>query len=127
MPCRYSCTRFGHTHDATKRWFQDLLIPGKIVLIDGPAQSICLDPSEARIHALTQPLELPESLYPVQTKEEKVPTVFVNINLLWEVPTALHLGAEGVGLFRSEFMLLARRTIPTEEEQFAIYSKLLKT
>jgi len=106
--------------------FQDLLIPGKIVLIDGPAQSICLDPSEARIHALTQPLELPESLYPVQTKAEKVPTVFVNINLLWEVPTALHLGAEGVGLFRSEFMLLARRTIPTEEEQFAIYSKLLK-
>jgi phosphotransferase system enzyme I (PtsP) len=106
--------------------FQDLLIPGKIVLIDGPTQSICLDPSEARIHALTQPLELPESLYPVQSKLEKVPTVFVNINLLWEVPTALHLGAEGVGLFRSEFMLLARRTIPTEEEQFAIYSKLLK-
>ena len=106
--------------------FQDLLIPGKIVLIDGPTQSICLDPSEARIHALIQPLELPESLYPVQSKLEKVPTVFVNINLLWEVPTALHLGAEGVGLFRSEFMLLARRTIPTEEEQFAIYSKLLK-
>jgi phosphotransferase system enzyme I (PtsP) len=106
--------------------FQDLLIPGKVVLIDGPNQSICLNPNETRIQKLNESFVLSDPVYSTLPKSEKTPSVFVNINLLWEVPTALHLGAEGVGLFRSEFMLLARRTIPTEEEQFAIYSKLLK-
>ena len=36
------------------------------------------------------------------------------------------LGAGGVGLYRSEFLFLARRTLPTEEEQVGIYRKLLQ-
>ncbi len=37
----------------------------------------------------------------------------------------MRLGALGVGLYRSEFLFLARRTLPTEEEQVGIYRKLL--
>jgi phosphoenolpyruvate-protein kinase (PTS system EI component) len=35
-------------------------------------------------------------------------------------------GASGIGLYRSEFLFLARRTLPTEEEQVGIYRKLLQ-
>src|SRR3989440_10755233 len=54
-----------------------------------------------------------------------LPRVEVNVNLLCEAEQAARLGAGGVGLYRSEFLFLARRTLPTEEEQFGVYSKLL--
>jgi phosphotransferase system enzyme I (PtsI) len=49
-----------------------------------------------------------------------------NIELLEEVNQALSLGAEGIGLFRSEFIYLQRTSLPTEEEHFEIYSRLAK-
>jgi phosphotransferase system enzyme I (PtsP) len=55
-----------------------------------------------------------------------LPRVEVNINLLYEVGAALRQGAKSVGLYRSEFLFLARRTLPTEEEQYGIYRKLLQ-
>jgi phosphoenolpyruvate-protein kinase (PTS system EI component) len=54
-----------------------------------------------------------------------LPRVEVNINLLYEARSAVKQGAVGVGLYRSEFLFLARRTLPTEEEQVGIYRKLL--
>ncbi len=54
-----------------------------------------------------------------------LPRVFANVNLLSEVDRALSRRASGVGLFRTEFLLLARRTMPSEEEQVGIYRKLL--
>jgi phosphotransferase system enzyme I (PtsP) len=55
-----------------------------------------------------------------------LPRIEANINLLAEVPQAVAQQASGVGLFRTEFLFLARRTLPTEEEQVGIYRKLLK-
>ena len=54
-----------------------------------------------------------------------LPRLEANINLLCEVDQALHAGTSGVGLYRSEFLFLARRTLPTEDEQVGIYRKLL--
>ena len=56
-----------------------------------------------------------------------LPNLEVNINLLYEARSAFNQGANGVGLYRSEFLFLARRTLPTEEEQVEIYRKLLHT
>jgi phosphotransferase system enzyme I (PtsP) len=53
------------------------------------------------------------------------PRVEANINLLSEVAVAVAQQAVGVGLYRSEFLFLARRTLPAEEEQVEIYRKLL--
>jgi phosphoenolpyruvate-protein kinase (PTS system EI component) len=53
--------------------------------------------------------------------------VEVNINLLYEARPAVQQGVPGVGLYRSEFLFLTRRTLPTEEEQIGIYRKLLQT
>lgn len=52
--------------------------------------------------------------------------LLANINLLSELALALNLRAEGVGLYRTEFPFLVRPSLPTEEEQFLVYSKLLE-
>jgi phosphoenolpyruvate-protein kinase (PTS system EI component) len=54
-----------------------------------------------------------------------LPRLQANINLLCEVAPAIEHGATGVGLYRTEFLFLARRTLPTEEEQVGTYRKLL--
>ncbi len=53
--------------------------------------------------------------------------LMANINLLSEIPTAQRLKAEGIGLYRSEFPFIVRKDIPTEEEQFRIYRKVLES
>jgi phosphotransferase system enzyme I (PtsI) len=49
-----------------------------------------------------------------------------NIELPEEVPMALSMGAEGIGLFRSEFIYLQSATPPSEEAHFQIYSQIAK-
>jgi phosphotransferase system enzyme I (PtsI) len=49
-----------------------------------------------------------------------------NIELPEEVPMAFSLGAEGIGLFRSEFIYLQSSTLPSEETHFQIYSQIAK-
>jgi phosphotransferase system enzyme I (PtsI) len=41
-----------------------------------------------------------------------------NVELLEEIPISVELGADAVGLFRTEFLYLERATLPTEEEQY---------
>lgn len=47
-----------------------------------------------------------------------------NIELPEEVSLAFSLGAEGIGLFRSEFLFLQRTSLPTEEEHLTTYSRI---
>ncbi len=54
-----------------------------------------------------------------------MPRIEANVNLLSETAQVLASGASGVGLYRSEMLFLARRTLPTEEEQVEIYRKLI--
>ena len=49
-----------------------------------------------------------------------------NIELPEEVSLALSLGAEGIGLFRSEFIYLQSTSLPSEEDHFSIYSRIAK-
>ncbi|MEY4191395.1 MAG: Phosphoenolpyruvate-protein phosphotransferase, partial [Planctomycetota bacterium] len=107
--------------------FDALLTPGQTVLVAGPNSNVLINPTDETIAELTKIVaeDVVESAAPVSC--DIPPRVLVNINLLWEVPSAINLGVAGVGLFRSEFMLLARRTVPTEEEQVEVYSKLLKS
>jgi phosphotransferase system enzyme I (PtsI) len=47
-----------------------------------------------------------------------------NIELPDEIDSVLGTGAEGVGLYRTEFLYLNQKTLPSEEEQFAIYREV---
>ena len=49
-----------------------------------------------------------------------------NIELPGDVPTALDAGAEGIGLFRTEFLFLNRGDMPDEQEQYEAYKKIVK-
>jgi len=49
-----------------------------------------------------------------------------NIELPEEVAHALSYGAEGIGLFRSEFIYLQRSTLPSEEDHYEIYARLAR-
>jgi len=49
-----------------------------------------------------------------------------NIELPGDVPNALDGGAEGIGLFRTEFLFLDRGDMPTEDEQFEAYRTVVK-
>jgi phosphotransferase system enzyme I (PtsI) len=49
-----------------------------------------------------------------------------NIELPEEVAQATSLGAEGIGLFRSEFIYLQRSTLPTEEDHVAVYDRIAR-
>lgn len=50
-----------------------------------------------------------------------------NIELPEEAVAAMQAGADGIGLFRSEFLFMGRRDLPTEEEQYEAYASVVKT
>jgi len=49
-----------------------------------------------------------------------------NIEFVEEIPTALAHGAEGIGLYRTEFIYINRERLPTEEEHFSNYRKIIE-
>jgi len=53
--------------------------------------------------------------------------LYANIGSVPDVYTALHNDAEGVGLFRTEFIYLESDHFPTEQEQFAVYKQVAET
>ncbi|MBR4959859.1 MAG: phosphoenolpyruvate--protein phosphotransferase [Clostridia bacterium] len=63
----------------------------------------------------------------LHTKGGKQIRIFANAGSLREVKAALAAGAEGIGLFRSEFLFMQYDRCPTEEEQFQVYRDLLQT
>ena len=53
--------------------------------------------------------------------------VFANIGSVEEAETASQEGADGIGLFRTEFLFMNENRILSEDEQYEVYSKVLKT
>jgi len=62
---------------------------------------------------------------PAITKDGKQIEVVANIGNIEGAKSAIENGAEGVGLFRTEFLYLERTKLPTEEEQFQVYKDIL--
>ncbi|MBA3962527.1 MAG: phosphoenolpyruvate--protein phosphotransferase [Chthoniobacterales bacterium] len=108
----------------------ELLTSGSNVLIDGYNGLLIVDPSEETLRAYRE-IErrqgaLTEQLVRLRetkstTRDGKHIVLSANIELPEEVESVLGQGAEGVGLYRTEFLYLNQSTLPTEEEQFEIY------
>ena len=64
---------------------------------------------------------------PRQTDDGIAIHLHANIEMLEEIPIAVELGAEAVGLFRTEFLYLERAELPTEDEQYAHAVAALKS
>ncbi|MEI6564966.1 MAG: phosphoenolpyruvate--protein phosphotransferase [bacterium] len=61
------------------------------------------------------------------TRDGRRIRLMANINLLSELPSAHRMMAEGIGLYRSEFPFIVRNDVPTEEEQYRVYRKIIES
>ncbi|NHZ42469.1 MULTISPECIES: phosphoenolpyruvate--protein phosphotransferase [Massilia] len=106
------------------------------VIIDGDAGVVICNPStlvleqyRARQAAMLKARKKLSKLKktPAITRDGTTITLLANIELPDDCPHALECGAEGVGLFRSEFLFMGRsgqaHKIPSEDEQFEQYRK----
>jgi phosphoenolpyruvate-protein phosphotransferase (PTS system enzyme I) len=103
---------------------------GMMVILDGNAGMIYLDPDAQTIkkHEDTKVYlsELEHKLLelhdlPAITKDGRGIELSANIELPEEVDDVLHHGADGIGLYRTEFLYLLHHGLPSEEEQFQAY------
>ncbi|QSX05581.1 phosphoenolpyruvate--protein phosphotransferase [Sedimentibacter sp. zth1] len=60
-----------------------------------------------------------------ETKDNYKVNIVANIGILNDVKYALQNDAEGIGLFRSEFLYMERNKVPSEEEQFQAYKEII--
>jgi len=108
---------------------------GQYAIVNGSSGEIILSPTEEEIERVTSEIrriekETQELLkyrdLPAKTKDGYEIKLFANISLQTDVDLAIENGAEGVGLFRTEFIYMNGRTVPSEETQFEIYSYAAK-
>jgi phosphocarrier protein FPr len=100
------------------------------IAIDGGSGEVAVDPGQAataefnaRASALAAARRAAAALRgkPGATADGKRIALFANIGSPADSARALEAGAEGVGLFRTEFLFMRRRTAPTEAEQVVAY------
>ena len=115
---------------ATKR-----LQKGEFVIVDGTRGEVVTSPDAAtrQRYELEQRryLEVTRQLLhlkdlPAQTLDHHQVVLSANIELPDEVPSVIAHGANGIGLFRTEFLYLDRMDFPTEEEQYTAYSEVAR-
>src|SRR5262249_40998167 len=53
--------------------------------------------------------------------------LLANVNNSPDAVTAVHVGAVGVGLYRTEYLFLSHTSVPTEDEQFEAYRKVIES
>jgi phosphotransferase system enzyme I (PtsI) len=63
---------------------------------------------------------------PAETLDGYRVKVLANIELVDEIPSVLQHGAEGIGLYRTEYLYLNRKDLPSEEDHFNAYKKVVE-
>ena len=100
------------------------------IILDGSRGDIIIRPTEEERLLYQDKIEEQKKLaahyaalkdLPAVTKDGVRIELTANIGTHMDVDNALTYGAEGVGLFRSEFVFMGSTTIPTEEDQFKAY------
>lgn len=107
---------------------------GKNVVVDGYYGHVYLDPSEIVVrefnrllqeeHQLNEELKSLRTLPAITTDGHSL-NLLVNTGLSSDLGLSLSVGAEGVGLYRTEVPFLSRELFPSAEEQRIIYKQLL--
>ncbi|ABY94004.1 MULTISPECIES: phosphoenolpyruvate--protein phosphotransferase [Thermoanaerobacter] len=106
---------------------------GNTVIVDGLEGVVIVNPDESTMNEYktkkenydkkVEKLKKLKDL-PAITPDGKKVMLAANIGTPKDVKSALANGAEGVGLFRTEFLYMDRTTLPTEEEQFEAYKEV---
>jgi phosphotransferase system enzyme I (PtsI) len=109
--------------------------PGALVAVDGTRGEVVVEPSGAALEALRAAQEAyrveEERLrgtrgLPARTLDGVEVRLEANVEFLEEAATAQLYGAEGIGLFRSEYLLGRGLRFPPEEQQLDVYRRLVE-
>ncbi|MBA4602170.1 phosphoenolpyruvate--protein phosphotransferase [Thermoactinomyces mirandus] len=113
----------------------DQIKDGDVIVLDGDKGTIRINPDKETEEKIRQQIAiqnkareqaLKEAKADAKTADGKRIQVFANIGSLGDIDLALKNHAEGVGLFRTEFLYLENDHWPTEQEQADAYAKALK-
>jgi phosphotransferase system enzyme I (PtsI) len=108
--------------------------PGAVIAVDGSSGEVVVEPPAEELPVFRERArrrgELERSLttereMPAVTRDGLRVTLLANLEFPGEAATALRCGAEGVGLYRTEFLYVGRSRPPSEEEQFQVYSHVV--
>lgn len=111
-------------------------LDGKMAIVDGTTGVLYVEPEEGLLREMEgrkeEEVRKRELLLEMKGQESITADghrvrLYANIGNIDDLAAVLENDAEGIGLFRSEFLYLQRDTYPTEDEQFAIYKKVAET
>ncbi|HDN86343.1 MAG: phosphoenolpyruvate--protein phosphotransferase [Candidatus Omnitrophota bacterium] len=103
---------------------------GEILIVDGFEGLVYIKPTEKIIKDYQKKMEKIErfsrvSYFPklakAETKDGRRIIISANVELPEELPLVETYGAEGIGLYRTEYIFLGRTQLPSEEEQYRAY------
>jgi phosphotransferase system enzyme I (PtsI) len=106
---------------------------GDYALLDGYNGTVIVNPTDQTLFEYGQLAKIKASLgeklreiqlQPAVTLDGQVVHLSANIEDQHDVPAVIKHGAEGVGLFRTEFLFINRESLPTEEEQYQVYREV---
>ncbi len=110
------------------------LAQGTTIIVDGTSGKVILDPEpemlmdyekKRRVYELELGLIKEYAGKPSLTRDGTTIEIAANIGSLKDLEAVQRNGADGIGLFRTEFMFMDRTTMPTEDEQFEVYKHVL--
>lgn len=110
-------------------------LAGRAVVVDGYLGHVYLSPSKAIFAQFKKLAQEEQTLNlslvslrdkPAETLDNYHVSLQVNTGLAMDAGLSLSVGAEGVGLYRSEVPFMSRDRFPSEDEQYIIYRQILK-
>jgi len=108
---------------------------GDTIIVDGTMGVVIIRPTAETLQEYSEKKQKYEQLgkelfkyknLPAETPDGFHVKLLANIELIEELSSVLEYGAEGIGLYRTEFIYLNRKELPTEEEHFKIYKEVIK-
>ncbi len=114
---------------------RDMVAEGDLVILDPENNRLIIKPDEHVLaqyrHLLTAQTEARSQLRKLKgrtarTRDGVALKMLANIELPEDASHALEAGADGVGLFRSEFLFMSRNELPSEDEQYEAYVKVAR-
>ena len=109
---------------------------GDLVIIDGTAGAVIVNPDPEIVRRYEEKKRHYETIEDSLLKYARKPAVMLdrhrvligaNIEFTEEIASAVHHGADGIGLYRTEFIYINRDRLPTEEEHFCTYKKVVES
>jgi phosphoenolpyruvate-protein phosphotransferase (PTS system enzyme I) len=113
-----------------------LINGGDPLIIDGETGEVVINPTEEVSQSFLERKRRTKSFereilkyasLPAETRDGVRIRLQANIEMVEEISSAKMHGAEGIGLYRTEILYLNRKDLPTEEEHFQIYRRLVET